>query len=125
MADLSTLSSVVDMSALRVGVVYWQHGDGIASPISGILEELGCEVVNFLHDARLPEDLDVVLAYSPFGSLVPLANQLLACSPSRRPLFVLWQIEQLPNPHLPEWVRYVVGIIRSRAERLAFRRKPR
>ena len=112
-----------NISALRVGVVHWQQSDGIAALISGTSEDLGCEAINFLADAGLPEDLDVVLAFGPFGSLVPLANQLLACPPSRRPLFALWMSEQLSNPALPEWVQYAVGMIRSRAERLAFRRQ--
>lgn len=112
---------MVNTSALRVGVIYWQQDEGIAPLISGILEELGCEVIKFLYDARLPEDLDVVFVHGPFGSLVPLANQLSACIPSRRPMFVFWMTEQLPNPDLPEWFRYAVGVLRSRVERLAFR----
>jgi hypothetical protein len=113
--------SIVGTGVLRVGVVHWQLGDGIASELSHTLEYLGCEVINVPHDARLPLDLDVLLARGPFGSLVPLANQLLACPTPRRPPFVLWMTEQLPNPDLPEWVRYGVGLLRSRAERLAFR----
>ena len=114
---------MVGTGILRMGVVYWQQDDGIASGISHTLEHLGCEVINFPYDARLPSDLDVIFARGPFGSLVPLANQLLACPLSRRPSFVLWMTEQLPNPDLPEWVRYGVGLLRSRAERLAFRQR--
>jgi hypothetical protein len=31
--------------------------------------------------------------------------------------------EQLPNPDLPEWLRYVGGVVRSRFERLAYRQR--
>lgn len=121
-----TTPNLVDTSSLRVGVVHWHKDDGgssIESLLSRTLEELGCETIAFFHSARLPRDLDVVLVCGPFGSLVPLANQLLACPPSRRPLLVLWMTEQLPNPNLPDWVQYVVGSIRSWAERLAFRQR--
>jgi hypothetical protein len=113
---------VVNTRALRVAVV-WKEPDEIGTLISSALADLGCEVINLRYEAKLPQALDVVLVYGPFGSLVPLANQLLACPPSRRPLFVLWMTEQFANPDLPEWVRYLGGIIRSRVERLAFRQR--
>ncbi len=112
----------MNTSALRVAVVCEQP-DEIGTLISSVLAELGCEVINLRYEAKLPQVLDIVLVYGPFGSLVPLANQLLACPPSRRPLFVLWMTEQFPSPNLPEWVRYLGGIIRSRVERLAFRQR--
>lgn len=115
----SETSIKVNISGLRVGVIYWQKGE-IIRELSRLLENLGCEVICFPFDARLPEDLDVVLAIGPYGSLVPLTNQLLACPISRRPAFAFLMSEQLPNPRLPEWFRYGVGMMRSRAERLAF-----
>lgn len=112
----------MDKSGLRVGVADWRRGEEFGSRISSALGDLGCEVIRFLCcNDRLPEGLDVVLSYGPWGSLVPLANQLLACPPSRRPLFALWMTEQLSNPAIPEWVHYLVSVMRSRAERLAFR----
>lgn len=110
-------------ATLRVGVVYWQQNDGLGTQTCGILENLGHEAINFLYDAKLPQDLDVVFTYGPFGSLVPLANQLLACPPTKRPLFIWWITEQLPNPALPEWILYGGGRLRSRVERLAFRQR--
>ncbi|HID63395.1 MAG TPA: hypothetical protein EYP49_11745 [Anaerolineae bacterium] len=108
-------------SSLRVGVADWRRDEEFGSRISSALGDLGCEVIHFLYNDRLPGGLDVVLSYGPWGSLVPLANQLLACPPSQRPLFALWMTEQLSNPAIPEWVHYLVSVIRSRAERVAFR----
>jgi len=110
-------------SGLHVGIAYWRQGDGLTSRIFNTLSGLGCEVINFHHDARLPEDLDVVLAYGPWGSLVPLANQLLTCPLFQRPPFALWMTEQLSNPAIPEWIHYLISAMRSRAERLAFRKR--
>jgi hypothetical protein len=115
------MDNTTDITALRVGVVYWQENDGIASEVSHALQKLGIETIDFYHDAKLPAHLDVVITRGPFDSLVPLTSQLLACPPSQRPAFVLWMSEQLPNPNLPEWVRYWGGLLRSRAERWAFR----
>lgn len=112
---------MVNRNGFRVGVVYWTKGDGIAADISGTVEDLGHEAINFLYDARLPAGLDVILCYGPMASLASLANQLLACPPFRRPAFALWVSESLPNPALPEWARRVGGMVRSRAERLAYR----
>jgi hypothetical protein len=108
---------------LRVGVVHWDSvgSHGIILLLSSTFEELGCETVDFVHTERLPENLDMVFAYGPFGSLVPLANRMLACPPSQRPLFVFRMSEQLPNPDFPEKLWYGAGLIRSHMERLAFR----
>jgi len=83
----------IDITDLRVSVVYWQEGDGIARVVSRSLENLGIETINFIHDARLPSNLDVVISRGPFGSIVPLANQLIACPASHRPAFVFWMSE--------------------------------
>ena len=107
---------------LKVGVVNWVKYDNIVHLISDTFGELGCKVVNFRSDDTLPTDLDVVIPYGPYGSIVPLTNQLLACPPSQRPLLTLFQSEQFPNPALPEWFRYTVGLLRSRMERAAFRK---
>lgn len=114
------MDNMVNITALRVGVVYWGKGDGIASEVSQALKKLGLEPIDFYHNARLPANLDVIIARGPFDSLVPLANQLLACPKSHRPSFVLWMSEQFPNPNLPEWIRYGGGLLRSRVERLLF-----
>ena len=116
-------SKVAGTSPLRVGIVHWHQGDGLGSQTSRIVENLGHEAVNFLYDARLPQDLDVVFTYGPFDSLVPLANQLLACPMAKRPAFAWWITEQLPNPDLPEWILYWGGLLRSYVERAAFRQQ--
>ncbi|GAB4531028.1 MAG: hypothetical protein Kow0063_09820 [Anaerolineae bacterium] len=113
---------MVDTKGLHVGVVYWTEGDGVAILIDSTLKELGCKTTGFLYDERLPETLDMIISYGPWGSLVPLANQLLSLSRAQRPAFVLWLSEQLPNPELPGWIQYLGGAVRSQAERLAYHR---
>lgn len=103
---------------LCVGVAYWQI-DEFAHSIATHLEALGCHVELFEH-MRMPSKLDVVFAYGPFGSLVPLANQLRAYTEVTRPSFVFFMTEQLPNPELPELLRRTLSYGRSRAERFAY-----
>lgn len=116
------VSEVIAKDTPRIGVVQWKLGDGIARQISNTLIDLGCDVVGFLYDAKLPKDLDIILAHGPLGSFVPLAKQLLFLPPSQRPVLVLWMTEHLPHPSLPEWLRRPISMVRSRVERLAFRK---
>ncbi len=113
----------VTRNSLQIGVVHWNRHDGIARQTAHLLQTLGQMPVTVRHDARLPADLDLVFTYGPFRSLVPIANQLIAFPRSRRPAFAWWITEQLPNPDLPEWLRYGLGTLRSRAERLAFEQR--
>jgi hypothetical protein len=109
---------------MRIGVVYWGQLGELPLALSSTLESFGHEVINFRHDAALPDDLDVVVALGPFGSLVPLSTQLLAQPAPRRPGFVLWMTEQLWNPKLPTWLGRAIGETRSLGERLALRQRP-
>jgi len=38
---------------------------------------------------KIYHTLDAIFVFDHFGGLVPVANQLLACSPFQHPLFVL------------------------------------
>jgi hypothetical protein len=107
--------------APRVGVIFWRPTDGIPREQMSRMESLGYEAVRCMYNERLPSGLDVVMATGPYGSLAPLANQLIALPSSRRPALAYLMTEQLPNPALPEWVRYGLGAARSRFERLAYR----
>jgi hypothetical protein len=108
---------------LRVGVIFWAPGDGLGLEICGILENLGHKAIDFFHNAKLPENLDIVFTSGPFGSLVPVASQLLAIPPNGRPDFIWWLTEQLPNPAIPRWILHWGGFVRSQAERVAYRER--
>jgi hypothetical protein len=105
---------------MRVGVVYWQKDDGIISLISTALQAVGHTVIDLLPGDDLSQNLDLIWVYGPFGSLVPFVRPLLALPPGRRPRLIFSHSEQLPNPSLPEWLRYTAGVTRSRLERLAY-----
>jgi hypothetical protein len=81
---------------------------------------MGYKVVNFFFDEKLPPDLDLIFAYGPYGSFVPLVRQLLSRPRDQRPPLVLHHAEQFPNPDFPEWFRYSLGSARTALERLAY-----
>jgi hypothetical protein len=107
--------------SFKAGVVYWFKDDGVATGIARSLASLGHHAVELRHDDRLPDGLDLIIAHGPLHSLVPLANQLIALPPTSRPAFALILTEQLPNPAIPEWVRFRLGKLRSWLERTAYR----
>jgi hypothetical protein len=94
--------------------------------VTGIMRAakfLGHEAVKFMYDERMPPDLDAVIVCGPFGAMTPLNKQLVACPKPERPLLVYIMTEQLPNPDLPEWWRYLSGSARSLLDRLAYRQE--
>jgi hypothetical protein len=103
-------------SHLRIGVAYWQL-DELAQLIAVSLEKCGCQVVLFEHTC-LPEDVDVVVAYGPLGSLVPLSKQIQ--QRQKQPAFVLFMTEQLPDPTTPEVIRRLLAYCRTQIEHRAY-----
>jgi hypothetical protein len=109
-------------NGIHVGVVFWQQGSEINRLASNTCRSLGCSVTDFLFDDQIPKNLDLILAFGPFGSLVPMARQLISLPLVNRPKLGLWMTEQFPNPSIPEWALFPVSIARSWVERLIYRR---
>ena len=105
---------------MTVGVVYWQESIGISDALSETITKAGHRAVKQTAYNPLRPGLDLVLACGPFGSLAPLGRQLLAVPALQRPDLVLWLTEQLPAPTVPEPVQYLLGGLRSWAERNAY-----
>jgi hypothetical protein len=108
-------------NSIRVGVVQWNRDNELANGYREKIEELGHQAITFLYNHKIPENLHLIFVFGPFNSLVPLANQLLAISPGKRPLLALLMTEQFPNPESPEWFRYNFGRIRTKIELAAYR----
>jgi hypothetical protein len=109
-------------SPLRIGVSIPTHDRNVqmARGVARSVASLGHTPVAFADDELLPTGLNLVITIGPLSSLVPLANQLIACSPAQRPPWALIHTEPLPNPNLPEWYRRGFGLLRSRAERAIY-----
>lgn len=104
----------------RIGIVFWDKGEGMAMQHAAIVKRLGYEPVDFYHNQKIPEGLDMILLHGPWGSMVPIARQLIAMPDEIRPRLAWWFIEPLPNPDLPEWFRYTAGRLRSWIERISY-----
>jgi hypothetical protein len=105
--------------SLKIGVTLAHRGDELGHSIAATIKDIGYETIIIPMNGKLP-DLDIVFAYGPFTSLTPLTNQLASYTLKRRPKFILWLTEQLPNPQIPEWIRYPASIFRSRLERACY-----
>jgi len=110
----------MSIKGLSVGVVHWFDEDHAATQFGQVVDYLGGQSKGFMFNSKMPDSLDMVIARGPFGSLVPIANQILALPVPQRPAFILMMSEQLPNPKIPEWIRYWGGILRTRIERIAY-----
>ncbi len=109
---------------LHIGVTQWANRDALSELISDAFRNLNCRVINFDPTTRIPEKADLILVFGPFGSLVPIANQVLALPKNRRPKFAVWLTEGLPRPDFPEWLRITLSVNRSWFERLSFQKDP-
>ena len=75
----------------RVAVTAWDHGDGIiASMLIHGLEALHHVPITISPGSSLPEDIDVLITYGPYGkTLPPVAGgcpERRGLPPGRRPL---------------------------------------
>jgi hypothetical protein len=104
----------------RVAVIHPIVGDEIAARHAARLEAAGAEVLPSGYMDPLPQPLDAVFVYGPFGSLAPLIRQLDEIGPAERPAFVLIQGEQLPNPDIPDFLLNILGDLRSALELRAY-----
>lgn len=107
------------MTNYKIGLAWWSPGDEIGSSIASTLHDLGHQTVNFQAEEKLPE-AEIIFAFGPFGSLTPIVNQLDAYPAKNRPKFIWWITEQLPNPEIPEVVRYPASIFRSSLDRACY-----
>lgn len=112
------MSKILDKP--NVSVLFWQSSDGFGSLIADQIATLGFNVENFLFDAPLPENTDLVFAYAPFNSLYPVAKRLSSLKGLQKPNLVLWMTEPLPNPAQGEWMWRVFGEFRSLMERWSY-----
>jgi hypothetical protein len=69
-----------------------------------VVQQLGYSHRFFHFDEGIPSDADILLVQGPYGSLLPLARQLVDYSPQRRPVLAYW-FQQSLDMLRPEWMR--------------------
>ena len=105
---------------VRVAVIHPEAGDEIAARHAARLKAAGAEVLPAGYLDPLPDPVDALLVYGPFGSLAPLIRQLHGFHPGDRPALILIQGEQLPNPGIPDFLLNIFGDLRSALELRAY-----
>jgi hypothetical protein len=84
------------------------------------IQKVGYEAIPFQWDGSIPNNLDLIFAYGPIKSMVPVISQILIQPESTRPALAFMLTEQLPNPDLPEWFRLGMGKLKSQLDRIGF-----
>lgn len=101
-----------------VAIVNWVAGDGKAKSIANELIKLGHHPIHFKYDGAVPMEADVVLSFAPYNRFLPIACQFASVLVDRRPVFVHWNSEGIPNPRVPWVVASRICDFRSWVDRL-------
>jgi hypothetical protein len=105
-------------SNYRVAVVKWADSDAIAKAIHDELIQLGHQPTIFKFDQPVPEGVDVVFSFAPYGRLMQIPHQLAKIPQEKRPLFLHWNTENYPDPKLPWSIIRPIAAFRSWVDRL-------
>lgn len=107
---------------MNVAILVWNENGALSKIHTRTLKEAGHQVTPFRVDEPIPSRVDAVFVDGPYGSLVPLTNQLLALPVEKRPFFLLWMSEQFWNPRIPIWLGRPLSQTRTALERRFYRR---
>ena len=105
-------------STYRVAVVCWSDPDENALAICHELEALGHQPRIFLSDQTVPEDVDIVLTFAPYGRFQHIPRQISDMAVGKRPLLIHWNFESIPNINIPWPVLSSLGALRSKVDRI-------
>jgi hypothetical protein len=106
----------------RVAVTRWSCDDGIAVVICDELTRLGHEV-QFLEQPVIDQfldALDVVFSFGPYGNFLQYVSKVASIPADKRPIFVHWNTEGLPDLRIPWPFVQTISSLRSWTERLHF-----
>ena len=103
---------------LQIVVVKWFDIDGIAEPIGKELVSLGHEVKYIFGNADIPDEVDIVFSFAPYGRFYPIHFKLSKIPEDKRPLFIHWNFESFPNHKIPWRIIQFISSLRSWIDRL-------
>ncbi|UCG25839.1 MAG: glycosyltransferase family 1 protein [Chloroflexota bacterium] len=102
-----------------VAVVEWiSEEDGLANAICDELIGLGHCTHIVRPKTSDPGEADVVFTFGPYGNYLAVVSHLAGALAERRPIFVHWNTEGMPDPRLPWALKSAVGAGRSWIGRL-------
>ena len=104
---------LVNLQAERVALVNWEDEDGIAVAIADELEALDYTVVPLNYHDEIPASVGFVFSYGPYGEFLGLPRRLASIPYSRRPIFIHWNTEGLPDLRIPAHIMRALGRMRT------------
>ena len=84
-----------------VAIPRGSQSEGIAEVISNELRALGYQPVHFQIGSPLPPKAEVVFSFGPYGNFLTIPRQLSKMPPERKPIFIHWNTEGMPDPRIP------------------------
>ena len=104
---------------LKVAVIEWISEEcGLSQVISDELSGLGHSPIYFPHEEEIPQDVDMIFSFGPYGDFLEIGRKISRLPNRKRPLWAHWNTEGMPDLLIP-WlfVRYL-GALRSYIGRL-------
>ncbi len=86
---------------MRVAILSWSADDGIAKAFETALAIQGALPRLFVIGDPIPEPVDLVLSFAPYGRLTPLMTRLVDLPLHRRPRWLHWSMECFPSLGVP------------------------
>lgn len=86
---------------LIVAIAQRVQGDGIAEVIADELQTLGYQPVHFEIGSPIPEGAKAVFSFGPYGRFLTVPRQLARIPREKRPIFIHWNTEGIPDPKIP------------------------
>ena len=84
-----------------VAIPHGNERDGIAEVLSDELKALGYDPVLFQIGSHIPDNAKVVFSFGPYGKFLAIPRQLAKMDPDRKPIFVHWNTEGIPDLRIP------------------------
>ena len=106
----------------RVAIPRWELRDEIAFMLGTELRGLGHKPVYFFFYEDVPEDIDLLLTFGPYGKILPIWQQAATRNKEKRPVTIHWNTEGIPDIRIPPWLVEIVGSWRSRVGQLSYSR---
>jgi hypothetical protein len=117
MSDQSGYPQPIYAPKYNIGVLKWDKKDGIADIIGHELTRLNQNPIPFRLNTPIPQLIDVLFTYGPYGKTLPVWQQVASCG-KRKPLVVHWNTEGMPDIRIPLSIMQMLGNFRSKVSQI-------
>jgi len=108
----------MNKTTYRIAIIKWSPSDGISETFYKEFLSLNHKPCFFLYNAKIPNNVDIVLTYAPYGRLFPFYKQISEIPKENRPLMIHWHMENPPDLRFPMRFIKPLSLIRARIDRM-------